>query len=100
MNIGNSDSIMEMDGGQLFGPITEIEWERCMVADRRNSAHVSVNMLLIQTPNGNLLIEGGRRQQAADILILASSYQGRGDELGSARRLCSGDMPPQAIKGE
>ena len=62
MNNVNADGIMhimEMDGGQLFGPIPETEWERYMLADRRNSAHVSVNMLLVQTPNGNMLIRAG-----------------------------------------
>ena len=73
MNIGNttinlfSDGIMKIDGGILFGAIPKTEWEHYMKADRRNRVQVSVNTLLIRTPNGNLLIGAGvgskRRQE-------------------------------------
>lgn len=71
MNNVNADGIMhimEMDGGQLFGPIPETEWERYMKADRRNSAQVSVNTLLVRTPNGNMLTGagvGGKRRTSS-----------------------------------
>lgn len=73
MNIGNisihlfSDGTMKMDGGSLFGPIPKREWENYLKSDRLNRVQLSVNTMLLRTPNANMLIGAGvgskRRQE-------------------------------------
>lgn len=65
MQVGNktiafvSDGSIKIDGGVLFGGVPRAEWEHFKKPDRSNRVKVSLNGLVITTPESNLLIGAG-----------------------------------------
>lgn len=65
MKLGNfelivlSDGTFALDGGQLFGVVPKVLWEKKIPADDRNRVHLSLTCLLIRTGNANVLLETG-----------------------------------------
>ncbi|HEV2351917.1 MAG TPA: MBL fold metallo-hydrolase [Terriglobia bacterium] len=54
-----SDGTFALDGGQMFGVVPKVLWEKKMPADSRNRIRMGLNCLLIQTSRRNILIETG-----------------------------------------
>jgi len=54
-----SDGTIMVDGGSLFGPVPKAHWELNVKPDRRNRVRLSLNCLLVRTPEANILIDTG-----------------------------------------
>jgi glyoxylase-like metal-dependent hydrolase (beta-lactamase superfamily II) len=54
-----SDGSFRLDGGQMFGVVPKVLWEKKIPADARNRIRMSLTCLLIQTGRENLLVETG-----------------------------------------
>lgn len=63
-----SDGTFALDGGQMFGVVPKVLWEKKMPADARNRIRMGLNCLLIQTGRQNLLIETGIGEKFDDKL--------------------------------
>lgn len=48
-----------MDGGALFGRVPKTSWETWLKPDRRNRVRLGMNCLLIQSPDGAILVDTG-----------------------------------------
>ncbi len=48
-----------LDGGTMFGPVPKTLWERKRKADSRNLLHYTNDVLLIQTPDKNIIVDTG-----------------------------------------
>jgi len=74
MNLGTStiniisDGIYHVDGGEVFGQIPKTKWERFIKPDRRNRVKLSLNSLVIKTPQSNILIDTGAGTKRTDLL--------------------------------
>lgn len=53
------ESTFKLDGGAMFGVVPKALWANVASADAANRVELSCNLLFIQTPNGNVLIETG-----------------------------------------
>ncbi len=78
MNLGTttidivSDGTFLMDGGCLFGQVPKTEWELQIKPDRRNRIRLSLNCMLVQTPELNILVNtgvGSKRQDKMKEMI-------------------------------
>jgi glyoxylase-like metal-dependent hydrolase (beta-lactamase superfamily II) len=54
-----SDGSFALDGGQMFGVVPKILWQRKVPADERNRIRLSLTCLLIRTGRLNILVETG-----------------------------------------
>jgi glyoxylase-like metal-dependent hydrolase (beta-lactamase superfamily II) len=54
-----SDGTFKLDGGQMFGVVPKVMWEKRAPADERNRIHMGLNSLLARTGRLNILIETG-----------------------------------------
>jgi glyoxylase-like metal-dependent hydrolase (beta-lactamase superfamily II) len=54
-----SDGTFMLDGGQMFGVVPKVIWEKSIPADARNRIRMSLTCLLIRTGQQNLLVETG-----------------------------------------
>ncbi|MCL5670338.1 MAG: MBL fold metallo-hydrolase [Acidobacteria bacterium] len=54
-----SDGTFALDGGQMFGVVPKVLWEKKMPADARNRVRLGLSCLLVQTGRHNVLIETG-----------------------------------------
>ena len=54
-----SDGTFALDGGQVFGVVPKVMWEKKMPADARNRVRLGLNCLLVRTGKRNILIETG-----------------------------------------
>ena len=54
-----SDGSFRLDGGQVFGVVPKVLWEKKVTADPRNRVPMGLNCLLVRTGNHNVLIETG-----------------------------------------
>ena len=74
MNLGTStiniisDGIYHVDGGGVFGQIPKVKWEQWIKPDRRNRVKLSLNSLVIKTPQSNILIDTGAGTKRTDLL--------------------------------
>jgi glyoxylase-like metal-dependent hydrolase (beta-lactamase superfamily II) len=65
MKLGNfelqllSDGTFALDGGQMFGVVPKVLWEKKLRADARNRVLMGLNCLLVKAGNKNILIETG-----------------------------------------
>lgn len=53
------ESTFKLDGGAMFGVVPKPLWASVASADTANRVELSCNLLLIETPNGNVLVETG-----------------------------------------
>jgi glyoxylase-like metal-dependent hydrolase (beta-lactamase superfamily II) len=51
--------VFEVDGGSMFGVVPRVLWEQKCAATPDNHVRLANSPLLVQTPNGNLLIDTG-----------------------------------------
>jgi len=63
-----SDGTFMLDGGVFFGQIPKVHWESHSKPDRRNRVRLSLNCLLVQTPQKNILIDSGVGSKRLDSL--------------------------------
>jgi glyoxylase-like metal-dependent hydrolase (beta-lactamase superfamily II) len=54
-----SDGTFALDGGQMFGVVPKVLWQKRMPADERNRVRLGLTCLLVQTGRQNVLIETG-----------------------------------------
>jgi glyoxylase-like metal-dependent hydrolase (beta-lactamase superfamily II) len=54
-----SDGIYHLDGGNFFGVIPKVMWERRMKADEKNLVPVGLNSVIVRTGHHTVLIETG-----------------------------------------
>ena len=72
MNLGStsvnvvSDGTILLDGGSVFGQIPKSQWELMVKPDRKNRIRLSMNCLLIQTPETNILVDTGAGSKRSD----------------------------------
>jgi glyoxylase-like metal-dependent hydrolase (beta-lactamase superfamily II) len=49
----------KLDGGAMFGVVPKALWNKVAAADELNRVQLSCNLLLIESPNGRVLVETG-----------------------------------------
>src|SRR5262249_6170014 len=54
-----SDGTFRLDGGQMFGVVPKVLWEKKTAADSRNRILMALNCLLVRAGGTNVLIETG-----------------------------------------
>ncbi len=54
-----SDGTFALDGGQMFGVVPKVLWEKKLTPDSRNRVRMGLTCLLIQTGSQNILVETG-----------------------------------------
>ena len=54
-----SDGTFGLDGGQMFGVVPKVFWEKKLPADERNRIRLGLTCLLVRTAKHNVLIETG-----------------------------------------
>ena len=54
-----SDGSFALDGGQMFGVVPKVLWEKQLPADERNRVRLGLTCLLVRTGKQNVLIETG-----------------------------------------
>lgn len=54
-----SDGTFALDGGQMFGVVPKVLWEKKLPADSRNRVQLRLTCLLIRTGSNNVLVETG-----------------------------------------
>ena len=54
-----SDGSFGLDGGQMFGVVPKVLWEKKLPADERNRVRLGLTCLLIKTGKYNILVETG-----------------------------------------
>lgn len=54
-----SDGTFALDGGQMFGVVPKVLWEKKLPADMRNRVRLGLTCLLIKTGKLNILVETG-----------------------------------------
>lgn len=54
-----SDGTFGLDGGQMFGVVPKVLWEKKLPPDERNRVRLGLNCLLVRTGKYNVLIETG-----------------------------------------
>ena len=52
-------AVFKLDGGAMFGIIPKPLWSKAIPADEQNRIQLSLRVMLIQTPNKNILIDTG-----------------------------------------
>jgi glyoxylase-like metal-dependent hydrolase (beta-lactamase superfamily II) len=54
-----TDGTFKLDGGQMFGVVPKVLWEKKIPADERNRIRMTLTCLLIRTRGENILVETG-----------------------------------------
>ena len=54
-----SDGTFALDGGQMFGVVPKVLWEKQLAADARNRVRLGLTCLLVRTGKHNLIVETG-----------------------------------------
>lgn len=54
-----TDGSFALDGGQMFGVVPKVLWQKRLPADDRNRVRLSLTCLLVQTGRENVLVETG-----------------------------------------
>jgi len=54
-----SDGTFALDGGQMFGVVPKVLWEKRMRGDERNRVRLGLTCLLVRTGKQNILVETG-----------------------------------------
>lgn len=50
---------LRLDGGSMFGVVPKVLWEKKARADRKNRIYMAMNVLLITSPDLNILVDTG-----------------------------------------
>ncbi|HEV2426402.1 MAG TPA: MBL fold metallo-hydrolase [Terriglobia bacterium] len=78
-----SDGSFALDGGQMFGVVPKVLWEKKIPADRRNRIKLGLNSILVRTGRQNVVIETGIGEnfdpKFADIYAIDHSVNLLGD---------------------
>ena len=53
------ESRFRLDGGAMFGVVPKAVWTRLSEADDKNRVYLNCNLLLIETPDGKVLVDTG-----------------------------------------
>ncbi|RME03811.1 MAG: MBL fold metallo-hydrolase [Planctomycetota bacterium] len=53
------DGTIGLDGGAMFGITPKKDWAKCCPPDEKNRITLALNSLLVESPEGNILIEAG-----------------------------------------
>lgn len=53
------ECMFSLDGGAMFGVVPKTLWNKLLPADDENRCRMACNLLLIETPNGRVLVETG-----------------------------------------
>ena len=61
-----SDGRFWLDGGTMFGVVPKVMWNKLISTDELNRVELSLNCLLIETPEGNVLIDTGINDKLKD----------------------------------
>ncbi|MBA7527495.1 putative quorum-quenching lactonase YtnP [subsurface metagenome] len=61
-----SDGRFWLDGGTMFGVVPKVMWNKLIPVDELNRVELSLNCLLIETPEGNVLIDTGINDKLKD----------------------------------
>ena len=77
-----TDGTMSKDGGALFGRVPKMDWEQAIKPDRRNRVKMGINLLLIQTPKFNILVDTGLGSKSND--MVKDTYSLNGNKLSKS----------------
>ena len=77
-----TDGTWSKDGGALFGRVPKMDWEQAIKPDRRNRVKMGINLLLIQTPKFNILVDTGLGSKSND--IVKDTYSLNGNKLSKS----------------
>ena len=77
-----TDGTLSKDGGALFGRVPKMDWEQAIKPDRRNRVKMGINLLLIQTPKFNILVDTGLGSKSND--IVKDTYSLNGNKLSKS----------------
>jgi len=61
-----SDGTWRLDGGILFGQVPKALWQRQVKADGKNRVKLGLNCVVIQSPDGVILVEAGVGKKSDD----------------------------------
>ncbi len=53
------ECMFSLDGGAMFGVVPKTLWNKLLPADDENRCRMACNLLLVETPNGRVLVETG-----------------------------------------
>jgi glyoxylase-like metal-dependent hydrolase (beta-lactamase superfamily II) len=53
------ECVFKLDGGAMFGVVPKTLWSKVSQSDEANRVELTCNLLLIETPNGRVLVETG-----------------------------------------
>jgi glyoxylase-like metal-dependent hydrolase (beta-lactamase superfamily II) len=94
------DGILRLDGGAMFGVVPKTLWSKQAPADERNRITFSMRSLLVEHPDGLVLIETGlgnkEDQKFIDIYGVENSGSGGGTRLEDA--LAEAGFRPEDVK--
>ena len=88
-----TDGTLSKDGGALFGRVPKMDWEQAIKPDRRNRVKMGINLLLIQTPKFNILVDTGLGSKSND--MVKDTYSLNGNKL--AKSLKQLNLSPKDI---
>ena len=77
-----TDGTLSKDGGALFGRVPKMDWEQAIKPDRRNRVKMGINLLLIQTPKLNILVDTGLGSKSND--MVKDTYSLNGNKLSKS----------------
>ena len=77
-----TDGTLSKDGGSLFGRVPKMDWEQAIKPDRRNRVKMGINLLLIQTPKFNILVDTGLGSKSND--MVKDTYSLNGNKLSKS----------------
>ena len=88
-----SDGYLSKDGGALFGRVPKMDWEQAIKPDRRNRVKMGINLLLVQTPKFNILVDTGLGSKSGG--TIKDTYSLNGNKL--AKGLKQLNLSPKDI---
>ena len=77
-----TDGTLSKDGGALFGRVPKMDWDQAIKPDRRNRVKMGINLLLIQTPKFNILVDTGLGSKSND--MVKDTYSLNGNKLSKS----------------
>jgi glyoxylase-like metal-dependent hydrolase (beta-lactamase superfamily II) len=89
-----SDGTFALDGGQMFGVVPKVMWEKRIPSDSRNRVHLSLTCLLIRAGRKNILVESGIGDKFNSKLRDIYAVDHSTTLLGELKRL---DLEPEDI---